>query len=648
MERAGKEKKQFRIMVEMGHTPQFAADFYGTASGDEGGMPGKMPNIPALEMDHAFQPIALPRLHKGEPDANALYDMTSEYSFSDHPEEASYLLRGSVQTTEAELAKHVENMAKHPGVKGVYIDHEIRPIANCNGAPVGNAQNVQSLLKVPFMRRRMMDGHGVKLAIVDTGVNLSYLATQGVNLAFDATLSWSYNPTAVTPGAAPVGHGTMCAFDAALSAPKATLLDIALLHNISPQPGQSIMSSLLSDAIRAFRHLLDIMQNAQRRNQPITLVVSNSWGMFHPSWDFPPGDPRNYSDNPNHPFHLLVRTLERAGADIIFAAGNCGPECPDIRCNNVTTRPIYGVNSSPAVTCVAGCDITGNIMGYSSAGPGHLTTRKPDITGYTHFRGSGVAPLDSGTSAACPVVAGVVAAIRSVRPYNPADSLTRPSAIRNLITSTAIDKGPTGYDFRYGYGIINPAGIMGKLFPATASWNGGSNPPDHSLPATPQPTMGGNWCRKCFGKRCTKWVFNPKTWKFVCQHWEPICWWHPCGMEEIPNPCQIDPLSCLPSICELYPPACRGLLERTIAKLPPEILKQVIKEFGVPGPQMQPLEYAGDAEGLATSMEEEEFAEPGGMGEFDQASMAHAMHAWMQQMSGKKGKFRKKKRCCKE
>jgi subtilisin family serine protease len=186
------------------------------------------------------------------------------------------------------------------------------------------------------------------------------------------------------------------------------------------------------------------------------MVVSDSWGMFQPSWDFPVGDPRNYSDNPNHPFNRIVATLERAGADILFAAGNCGPDCPDGRCGGFTGNTIYGANSSPAVLAVAGVDITGLRVGYSSKGPGHLAPqRKPDIAGFTHFKGSGVYPADGGTSAACPVVAGVVAAVRSKRPFRPGVASTSPAAIRQLFQTTALDRGAPGWDIEYGYGIIN-------------------------------------------------------------------------------------------------------------------------------------------------------------------------------------------------
>ena len=110
----------------------------------------------------------------------------------------------------------------------------------------------------------------------------------------------------------------MVAYDVCIAAPRCTLLDIALLQ--SQAQGPTIMSGFLSDAVLAYRHLLDIMLAPQRPGEGRSLVVNNSWAMFHPSWDFPVGHAGNYSDNPNHPFNRIVGSLERAGADIVFAA----------------------------------------------------------------------------------------------------------------------------------------------------------------------------------------------------------------------------------------------------------------------------------------------------------------------------------------
>src|SRR2546430_17549363 len=60
--------------------------------------------------------------------------------------------------------------------------------------------------------------------------------------------------------------------------------------------------------------------------------------------------------------------------------------------------------------------VTDRRLGYSSQGPGALYSRKPDLAGLSHFKGSGIYPVDGGTSAASPVAAGVAAALRQARP----------------------------------------------------------------------------------------------------------------------------------------------------------------------------------------------------------------------------------------
>jgi subtilisin family serine protease len=262
----------------------------------------------------------------------------------------------------------------------------------------------------------------------------------------------------------PVDHGTMCAFDVCIAAPACTLVDIALLR-----PLAGGLPAVLSDAVRAYSHLRDLLTGPLRPADLKGLVVSNSWGMFHPSWDLPPSDAGNYSDNPNHPFNRAVAALEALGADILFAAGNCGPQCPDSRCQGVSTNAIYGANGHPSVLSVAGVDTNSERVGYSAIGPGRLADRKPDVAGYTHFKGSEVFDNDGGTSAACPVVAGAVAAVRTKRPYDPADPATSPAAIRALMTSTARDLGTAGYDYQHGYGAVDGAKLRDEVCDEPAS-----------------------------------------------------------------------------------------------------------------------------------------------------------------------------------
>jgi subtilisin family serine protease len=301
-----------------------------------------------------------------------------------------------------------------------------------------------------------MDGSNVLVAIVDTGVNLAHLNKKGKNPNFDATKSWT-PVSGITPGKGDIDHGTMCAFDVCIAAPNCTILDYALLQ--SQASGSTVMEGFLSDAVKAFSNLLQFLLQAPEPKP--ALVVNNSWGMYNPTWDFPVGNSGNYSDNPNHPFNIIVESLEDAGADILFAAGNCGVECPSSQCAGITNRAIYGANSHPSVLSVAGVTYKKERVGYSSQGPGRLATEKPDICGYTHFVGSGVYSEDNGTSAACPVTAGVVAAIRTV--YSPAE--LPPAQLRQLIRRTAEDLGGIGFDYSHGYGVINVPGILNAIEP---------------------------------------------------------------------------------------------------------------------------------------------------------------------------------------
>ena len=292
---------------------------------------------------------------------------------------------------------------------------------------------------------------------------MAHLNGVGKHPGFDLAQSWmpSSAPAGLTPGSMPVDHGTMVAFDACISAPNCTILDVALLT--TGAIGMPLMSGFLSDAILAYRHLLNIMLARAEEEDECSMVVNNSWGMYHPSWDYPPGHPGNYSDNPGHPFNRIVGVLEGVGADIVFAAGNCGVDCPDGRCQGVTTNAIYGANSHPQVTCVAGVDVDKNRVGYSSIGPGRLLHRKPDISGYTHFKGSGVYPVDGGTSAATPVVAGVIAALRTALPQNPTIPHTSPASVRDILLKTAEDAVNVWHDFEYGWGIVNGCGIANRV-----------------------------------------------------------------------------------------------------------------------------------------------------------------------------------------
>jgi subtilisin family serine protease len=412
--------------------------------------------VRGLAIDPAYPPVQVPGV-SGIAGA-AVHSLSQPLTFSARPEDSTYLVRGQIADGAGGAAAYAAT-ARHPDVVGVYADPLIESTLTCGAtAPVGNTAKVAQLVSAATLKSKGLDGKNVFLAIVDTGINLAFLKSKGLKPTLNVAKSFTPAGVATAPGNHPVNHGTMCAFDALIAAPRATLLDYAVL--LSTTPGATAMAGLLSDAVLAYAQLTSILKAMPAGKR--TMVVSNSWGMFSPTWDFPPGHPGNYSDNPNHPFNIIVASLDAAGADILFAAGNCGVQCPDGRCNFGTTPPICGANSSPSVMSVAGVDTKGKRVGYSSQGPGRLSAKKPDFATYTHFLGSeafGAGEPDSGTSAATPVAAGVVAAVRTKHPSTKISTLQ----MRSLIAKTASDAGSVGFDFDFGAGVLNVKNLLAHL-----------------------------------------------------------------------------------------------------------------------------------------------------------------------------------------
>ncbi|MEV4064069.1 S8 family peptidase [Nonomuraea dietziae] len=443
-----------RVLIQLRPSPDLVAAV--TDPGRSATTADVADGLPGVMLDPSFTPVAVPR--PVPPAGGDPLSLNQPLDFSMAAEEASVLVRGEI--SDDELTTRLALLPTlRPDVVGVFADPVIEPNLTCGGdAPVGDWRDVERLLGTSALHAEGLDGSGVALAVLDTGINAAHVARhlgRGVNL--DAERSWNPSGVQGRPGEFEVDHGTMCAFDTLIAAPQASLIDIPVL--LSSRMGGSALDGLLSDAVAAFAHLRTLLEAQPAESR--SLVISNSWGSFSPRWDFPPGHPGNYSDNAAHPFNLVVASLDSAGADVLFAAGNCGRECKDGRCA-YPDRPIGGANSHPRVLSIGGVDTEGERVGYSSQGPGRLAARKPDLCAYTHFSGSkafGDGEPDSGTSAACPVAAGLVAAIRTQWPA----ARLSPSQLRSLLRRTADDRSDVGYDFDYGYGVVDPAGVLAAL-----------------------------------------------------------------------------------------------------------------------------------------------------------------------------------------
>ena len=147
-------------------------------------------------------------------------------------------------------------------------------------------------------------------------------------------------------------------------------------------------------------------------------ILVNPWGIYDRRSEYPLG---GYTENPFSLFNLLVAVAVLQDIDVVFAAGNCGQFCPDNRCGERDRGPghsIWGANSLEPVLTVGAVRADDMWLGYSSQGPGQprlaLGAEKPDLCAASQFREDDDAfSINSGTSAACGLAGGVVAALRS-------------------------------------------------------------------------------------------------------------------------------------------------------------------------------------------------------------------------------------------
>ena len=343
------------------------------------------------------------------------------------PDLASVSQVVSTQVEEEALAE----IAAMPGVT-VWPNSPIGYLAvDCPPySPAVDLATVRTNLGVDAAWQAGLRGQGIVVALLDEGIDGTvYPVIGGFN-----------REGAQAPGAAPVtSHGSMAAADVLVAAPDVKLLDYPFLTLLS------------SGALAMLNEVL-----VQRRLDGTPHVVSNSWGYY--SYPSQASQPTHEVWDLNHPLHRKIREVVASGATVLFAAGNCGTPCPAGGCGPTAIGPgasISGPNALQEVITVAAVNAAGDRIGYSAQGPGMFFHDKPDVAGYSHFfgnygpgrpAGTLKSPFDNGTSAACPVVAGVAALLIQAQP-----GIT-PDAVKAALIGGA---GTGGWSANLGHGIVN-------------------------------------------------------------------------------------------------------------------------------------------------------------------------------------------------
>ncbi|WCK53382.1 S8 family peptidase [Aneurinibacillus sp. Ricciae_BoGa-3] len=146
----------------------------------------------------------------------------------------------------------------------------------------------------------------------------------------------------------------------------------------------------------------------------------------------------NMSIGNYHPSSALHEAIRYAyGKDVVLVAASG---------NDNTSQPSYPA-AYPEVLSVGAADSAGKRATFSNYGA-YLDIVAPGVEIPSTYVGSQYAAL-SGTSMACPHVAGAAALIRSVNP-----TLTN-SEVMNILRTSADDYGSPGWDHYFGYGLMN-------------------------------------------------------------------------------------------------------------------------------------------------------------------------------------------------
>lgn len=272
-----------------------------------------------------------------------------------------------------------------------------------------------------------LTGKGIRVGVLDTGIDADHADLKGKVVAWK---DWA--GSSATPKDAH-GHGTHCA--GTIAGGDASGKNIGVAPDVELVVGRIFGDSggaTLSGILGAMNWVTDPDSNADTDDAP--QIVSNSWGG------------RQGSMQSEKAMWNLVKTWRSLGMVPVFAAGNSGP-----RAKTVGTPGGY-----PHSFAVAATDDKDKAAYFSSRGP--ITWEgveyvKPDIAApgvnvYSAKPGGGYQKM-SGTSMACPHVAGLAALVLQA---NPALTVKQ---VEKALTAHSVDLGTEGKDTTYGEGRVD-------------------------------------------------------------------------------------------------------------------------------------------------------------------------------------------------
>ena len=272
-----------------------------------------------------------------------------------------------------------------------------------------------------------LKGKGVVVGVLDGMVDLDHKDLNGKIIAwFD--IDGNTNPTPDPQGHGTHVTGTIVGGDAGGAhigvAPEAKV--------VYSNPWSQKHDPLVSDFITAMQYLLDPDGNPNTNDFP--RVINNSWSSTGFDYYIP-----------------IIDSWIELGIIPVFAAGNDGEQ---------GAGTIRTMNSYDKNIVIGAVDKDKVIAGFSSIGPGFYNQGgKVHLTDKPEFCAQGVNVVScynddkyvtmSGTSMATPHIVGLIALMLQANP-----NLTLEN-VRDILKLASIDGGEAGYDYRYGFGVVD-------------------------------------------------------------------------------------------------------------------------------------------------------------------------------------------------
>lgn len=332
----------------------------------------------------------------------------------------------------------------------------------------------------PFVSKDEELGEDINVVIVDTGLSEDYMRKIVPDVAFAGGMV-DRVPERPDPGeykspfnSAQMGHGNMIARNILRIAPRARIFDAPLLP-----PRVTDVEAFTDHLELLYQSIEDTRADSDYADQK--WIIVNAWAVADSVQEKMFGLPLSmlYTTGQFHGANTTIQSMSEDFA-IIFAAGNNGqfPPAPGAGPYNVgphraggppayeAGRPhgsISGANALPGVLTVGACNVLGQWIGASSQGDAPRSLQvmaahppdsgKPDLVAPSWFcEDNDRHQLNTGTSAACAVTAGLAAALWS----SSQAALSPQELFQHLrdTTSGTVESAPT-YRERMGAGVVH-------------------------------------------------------------------------------------------------------------------------------------------------------------------------------------------------